>query len=104
VIANKSLSAVLALGISVLILIPGCGGSSELAISCDDFLTKGEAEQSDIARSFGSKSLYGDDDPAPDDAIPDVQGYQDSLVAYCSDPEHGGDNLSDLDAEASFSP
>lgn len=83
----------------------GCGGSGgTLAISCTDFLEKAENEQLDIATSFGSKSLYGDDDPATDAVIPGVQGYKDSLVEYCSDSDHSDESLSDLDAEAEFGP
>lgn len=82
----------------------GCAGSSKLSISCDEFVAKSETEQSDIARSFGSKSLFRDDDPAADAVIPGVQGYQDSLVTYCSDSEHGDDRLTELDTEVSFKP
>lgn len=94
----------IACGLAVSLFALGCAGSSKLSISCDEFLAKSETEQSDIARSFGSKSLFRDDDPAADAVIPGIRGYQASLVTYCADSEHGDDRLTELDTEVSFKP
>lgn len=78
----------------------GCGsGGSKLAITCTDFLAKSESEQLDIAKSFGSKSLYREDDPAEDAVIPGVQNYRNTLASYCSESDNGDDNLNDLNVE-----
>ena len=84
-------------------LIAGCS-EGQLAVSCADFLEKGEEEQLDIAKSFSSESLYRDDEPDEETVVPGTKNNYDELVEYCSDPDNSDDELDELEVDVGFGP